>query len=178
MKTPSVTTVLSPWSDFSQVPSDVLDGAAERGKRVHALCAAWAQGLFAVPGQQDRGYFESFQRWFDAWVEEVIAVEAEYLSRHGYSGRPDLICRIKGDELASVVDFKTPLAVHRAWRPQLAAYRQLANECVCPTKRAFCLRLKRDGSRAIVDEELPETLDRDFRIFCYALAVWKFFNNT
>ena len=42
---PSVTQVLSPFADFSQIPEGVLEYASWRGTEVHRLCACYAKGL-------------------------------------------------------------------------------------------------------------------------------------
>ena len=79
MTYPSVTQVIGRYSDFSRVPPDVLEAAKERGTRVHQVCAAMAQGLW-VPDYCESGdapYIVSFEQWFEAVVEKVIAVEPE-----------------------------------------------------------------------------------------------------
>ena len=43
---PSVTQIISPWQDWSNVPPDRLEPAADRGSRAHDLFAAHCQGLW------------------------------------------------------------------------------------------------------------------------------------
>ena len=177
MRNPSVTEVLNPWTDFSGVDPETLENAAERGSRVHALCAEYARGgfpLIQVP--EDEGYFQSFCRWFNERVSEVVMIEQELEhSRHGFQGHPDLICRIVGDkEALTVVDLKTPITKHRAWELQLAGYYGLAQNHDFNVLRALSVRLKKDGSRALVDE--IDNPDLTYRTFLEALNVWKYFN--
>lgn len=176
---PSVTEALSPWSDFSGIREEVLEAAADRGKRVHSICAAMVQGLWVPKVPEDiAGYIESFRSWQEAALDKVLLSEAQLASTvYGYSGHPDLICRIRGDKHFTVVDFKTPIQTHRAWRPQLAGYWQLGAEEL-PTeeiKRVMTLRLKKDGSRPIINES-TDTLTYDLQVFLNALSVWKYFN--
>jgi len=177
MRYPSVTEVISPWTDFGSVDPDTLENAADRGRRVHALCAEYARGGFPlITMSEDGGYFQSFCRWLDERVAEVISVEQGFQhGRHGFQGHPDLICRIVGDrETLTAVDLKTPITKHRAWELQLAGYYGLAREHDFNVLRALSLRLKRDGSRALVDE-VPNP-DMVYRTFLEALNVWKYFN--
>lgn len=173
MKYPSVTHVLSPYNDFSRIPDSVLKKASEKGTRIHAACAAHALCL-PVPDlpDDDLGYYESFEDWFEASVAEVISVEQEYIDEKlGFMGHPDLVCRIKRCSFAvhTVVDYKTPATVSPSWRLQLAAYSHLTNAARC-----FSLRLNKDGKRAIVNE--VKNWQRDFSVFLNALSVWRYFN--
>lgn len=175
-KIPSVTKVLSPWSDFSMIPPDVLAMASERGSMVHRACGAMAKGVWApqVP-QEYAGYVESFSIWFRQAVVEALLVEPELVHPvYGYCGHPDLIVRIKGDNAYSLLDLKTPAVAYKSWRVQLAAYRELANANDCPIGRVFSVRLKKDGKLPIVNEFTGST-SGDFSIFLSCLQAWKFF---
>ncbi len=169
---PSVTTVLSPWSDFTKVPPDVLTRAAERGTRVHLACSNYVSG-FMVPNMtaDEQPYFNSFKRWFDATVDETISVEQEYrCDIHKFIGHPDIVCVLKGDSRICVVDLKTPRTTSPSWRLQLAAYAWLTK-----AHRCFSLRLSPEGKRALVDEATDWGHDLNF--FCNALAVWRYYHN-
>jgi hypothetical protein len=125
---PSVTQVLSIYQDFSNIPPATLDYATERGVAVHKACAAIALGLW-TPGLrlEWQAYVNSFARWFDQMVSEVVLVETRLTDRHfGYTGTPDFIFKIKNNVHLSVVDLKTPTARYKTWAGQLAAYLRLA----------------------------------------------------
>lgn len=174
MKYPSVTQVLSPWVDYSRVPPDVLERAADRGRRVHALCASYAQGLWIpeIP-EECAPYFESFTRWFDSSVEQVKAVEVELVDTvNGYCGHPDIICKIKGDKGLALPDIKTPQQEMKTWRIQLAAYKQLAITNRYQIDRVFSLRLDSKGGQVKITEYTDSATD--FAIFLSALTVWRF----
>lgn len=176
MKTPSVTTVLAPYSDFSNVRPDVLEAASERGSMVHRACGAMAKGVWAprVPDEY-AGYVESFSIWLHQAVEDVLLVEPELVHPvHGYCGHPDLIVRIKGDETYSLPDLKTPAVTYKPWRVQLAAYRELSEANGYPIGRVFSVRLKKNGKPPIINE-YTSSMTGDFSIFLSCLNVWKFF---
>lgn len=173
---PSVTRILSPWADFSRVPDDVLAHAAERGTIVHRACACRLKGLWSPPlAEECAGYVQSFASWAHV-VADVVLCEDELIDdREGYQGHPDLICRLHGDDVLTVVDFKTPLAKAKAWRPQLAAYRALAQAAGHDVQRLMSVRLRKDGGRPIVNESTA-TAAHDLAVFRNALACWKYFN--
>ena len=123
---PSVTKILSPYTDFSMVPEHVLSRATERGQKVHSICAGICQGLWIpeIP-EECAGYIRSFQRWFDEFVEEVIFVEKELMDpTYGFIGHLDFYGKLKGLGLA-LLDWKTPLALYKSWRLQMAGYHRL-----------------------------------------------------
>lgn len=123
---PSVTTILSPYVDFSMVPEHVLSRATERGSKVHAICAAILQGLW-VPeiDPECAGYIASFQAWKEQFVEEVIFVEKELTDpTYGFMGHLDFFGRLKRLGYA-LLDWKTPITLYKAWRLQMAGYNRL-----------------------------------------------------
>lgn len=177
MRLPSVTEVLSPWSDFSMVREDVLAAAAERGTRVHKACASIARGLWTPRPAEIAGYILSFETWFNI-VEEVIAVEAEFACQSfGFMGHPDLVVRIHGDEDLTLIDLKTPRAHMKSWCAQIAAYMCLVEAVkALPVKRGGSLRLNPEGKMPIFDELMPKEKVRGLEAFMGSLTAWKYFN--
>ena len=171
----SVTQVLGTFADFSKVRPDVLAHAAKRGTEVHQACAAYAKGLWILAlSAEAEPYFQSFRRWFDSMVEEVAAVEAELVDDVlGFKGHPDIIPRLKGDKLFSVIDYKTPAAKSRLWAAQLGAYKHLAEKAGYKIGRVATLRLKKDGSRALFDDY--PLAAQDFEAFFHALQAARWF---
>ena len=171
---PSVTQVIAPFADFSGIPEAVLDHACQRGTKVHAACAAIASGLFPVVDAETAGYVKSFREWFDSTVVVVVGVEMELLDRNlGYTGHLDLLCRIKGDKGLTVCDLKTPVTAHVLWKAQLAAYRHLCETNGYDVRRAFSLRLSREGKVPIVTEYVNH--GHDLAGFLAALSAWTYF---
>lgn len=174
MRLPSVTTVLAPYQDFSGVPASVLLAAADRGSRVHAICAAISRKLFVPAVPEDCApYVASFKGWFGTAVAKTVAVELEYsCDLYGYMGHPDGIYLLKGDDGLTLVDIKTPQAAVRIWKMQLAAYWHLAEKAGLDVRRALCLRLDKDGKRPRIDE-LNDRANA-WAAFLGALNAWKY----
>jgi hypothetical protein len=176
MSNPSVTQVLSPWSDFSKIPEDVLEYAAWRGTEVHRLCSIYARGLPIIGEIRPScaGFFLSFQQWVDTCVEKVHLVEAELAHpAYGYIGHPDLIVTIKGDPGPTLVDLKTPVIESPTWKGQLSAYDELAQVNGHEIYRVGVLMLKRDGGTAKFKEYKRD--GRDLAAFLSALTAYRFF---
>lgn len=176
IKYPSVTTVLGPWQDFSQVPPDVMQEAQDRGIMAHNLFASYALGLWipSIP-ENCAGYFDSFRRWFDGTVEEVVAVEERIVHPvYHFTGQLDLLCLIRGDAGLMLLDNKTPLTLYPSWRVQVAAYKKLADQKYPNITRTGSLRLSREGKRAKL-EEYSGTVERDFSIFLNCLSAFNYF---
>ena len=127
MNLPRVTALLSPYSDWSQIPPDVLDYASDRGTRAHAASLAYACGLWMSVDEDIAGYVESFKAWHDRYVVEVLAVEKELIHpKWNYVGHCDLIARVRGykaEPVIGLLDLKTPVGASLTWMGQLAAYK-------------------------------------------------------
>lgn len=181
MTLPSVTQIISTvgkhWLSFDNVPPDRLEFACQRGSDFHRLAALHAQKLWIdeVP-DSCVGFFRSFTAWFGEFVEEVILVEQPLVhpTLH-YRGTPDTILRIKGDTVLTLPDWKTPLALSRSWRLQLAAYRELARVNGYPVERVASLQPHPDGGRAKFTG-YTKSLTHDFAVFLSMLNTWRFFN--
>lgn len=177
MIVPSVTQVISPWSDFSMIPEKVLEVAAARGTLAHAVCLAYAQGLpsFGID-ESVQGYFDSFRRWFDHVVDEVLLVEERLVDPDfGFSGQPDIIVKAKHGEIL-FPDLKTPAAKSKSWRLQIAAYRHLAEKVKGITPdRCGSLRLNKEGKTPTMDW-YEGSYPQDMRRFLMAVELHRFFN--
>ena len=176
MNLPSVTTVLSPYTDFSGIMPNVLAAAAERGSRVHAACAAHAQGLWAdcFLRQEDTGFFKSFLDWSSRAVSEFHLTETELTdTRLGYMGHPDVIVKMSGEKELTVIDYKTPAAESKTWLPQIAAYAHLARSNGFDVRRGLCVRLRKDGGKAIVTQ--VDIDGEPWAAFLNALGAYRYF---
>lgn len=169
IKYPSVTTVLAKYQDFGNVPEDRLALAIDRGKAVHAYCAAYAQSLWMPEPKEYAGYCLSFRRWFDMMVVEVRSVEEQFVDEVlGFTGRPDFTGILKGDTGLAVTDWKTPLAINPMWDAQTAAYQHLTKAV-----RRGSLRLDPKGKPAKFKAYSNNT--GAFQAFHAALIAHKFF---
>ena len=144
---PSVTHILRPLTGCDYFRPE----HAERGTRVHAACAAYAQGLFVCDlYDSEKPYLESFMKWFDSVSPTVFLVEKRMVVPSlGYCGQVDLVLEIDG--MWWTVDIKTSQAKADWWRLQTAAYAELVRYNGFATKRAS-LRLKKNGSGCLFDE--------------------------
>ena len=176
---PSVTTILSPWSDFSMVPEHVLEAAAERGTRVHKACASVARGLWAPRPADIAGYLLSYDQWFNLIdKDKPMWIEEEFTSKLGFLGHPDFAGFYHGDDCLVVVDNKTPRARSLVWVAQLAAYGVLVEEKTgIQVKRCGSLRLNPEGKRPIFDELRPNERIRGLEAFMGSLTAWKYFKD-
>jgi len=179
--TPSVTQVISQvgqhWLNFSAINPEVLEKACTRGSDFHRLAALYAKKLWINEiSDSCVGFFKSFREWFEAMVEEVVLVE-EILVHPvlNYKGTPDIIIRIKGDQLLTLSDYKTPRVFSKSWRLQLAAYCELARVNGYPVQRVASLQPHPGGGRAKF-REYTESLTHDLAVFLSGLNWWRFFN--
>lgn len=177
----SVTNVLQMATDFSKIPADVLYHAAARGTTVHACCASHARRLwFKRPDDPiAAGMVESFVRWFDEWIDKTrpIYVERElHCPTFDFIGHPDIIAFFVMEDAPRVIDIKTPLALSRTWRGQLAAYRHLAKVNGIATGPPMALQLDRTGkmARGIVYPENESNMD--FSAFLNGLNFFRYFS--
>lgn len=177
---PSVTEVIGFCNSqaFANVSPERLEVASVRGQEFHQLAAAYLLSLpiLEVP-EECEGYFTSFRRWADSMVEEVVLVEERLVCpAYGFTGMPDLVCRLKGDDELVLGDYKTGQVASKGWRLQTAAYRYLAEKKLARIiTRTFSLQPRPDGKRAKF-LEYSKSLTPDFAVFLSALQVFKFFN--
>ena len=170
-----VTEALRPYQDFSFVNPDTLREAAERGSRVHALCEIALSGGDASCGEDEQPYVQNFLVFKERMIDEIVSVEERFYNDPlKFTGRLDLIARLKGDKGLSIIDFKTSAASQPTWRPQLAAYKILAEAAGHRISRVMALRL--GGKSPLVDESTA-TVQQDAAIFLCALRVHHYFKS-
>jgi hypothetical protein len=172
-----VTEVISDYSDFSMVPPDVLNMASERGTAVHALCAAYAKGIYTPVPEPYGGYLNSFMSWFDSEVYRVIDLERRFTHKaFGFTGQPDLIVVLYNGEIV-LIDLKTPVTKYKTWKAQLAAYLRLARAEYPGIKKAGSLRLNPDGKTATMDWLEPKEELVAFNAFLSKLNADRYFRS-
>lgn len=176
---PSTTEILSPYSGLENVPEKYLTIASERGTRVHTYCASIALGEW-IPSPEDdvKGYIESFKKWFNLFVNEVLLCEEEIEDKDlGYCGHPDLVVLSSKLNGIVLIDLKTPTSVKSTWGAQLAAYAQIIEKKKnINIGRLGSLRLKSDGRMAKFDEFTGQRSDC-FKAFFAALIAYNFFKS-
>lgn len=109
------------------------DGAADRGKMVHAWCEEYCEEV--IHGQEitqslpkdkaTRRACQEFLKWVEAYKVKPIATEAIVFSPDNeYAGTFDLLCWLtyKGKRVLTVVDFKTSNYFNQEFLAQVACY--------------------------------------------------------
>lgn len=171
---PSVTEIINIVST-AWIPSDFFtEEARERGSAVHAYCSNYALCRYCVPlPDKWSGYGESFARWADTYLIDVILTEKRLVAEDQFCGQPDLICSIKGQKGDGLVDIKTG-AKFASHPIQIAAYRALAKLSGFDTQWGGTLRLKPDGTMPLFDST-PNDFILDFNIFQSMLNIFNFY---
>ena len=120
------------------------------------------------------GYVDSYRRWFDLTVSEVLMVETRLVDMDFfYHGEPDLVIRAKNGGTI-LVDNKTPIQLAKSWRLQCAAYCALVSKNGIVLDGSGSLRLHPDGGIAKMD--LYDNSPNDFNMFLQALNLYRFFH--
>ena len=175
----SVTESLQPFTDFSQIPPDVLANATERGTRFHKWAECYLLDQWAPVSENIRGYVESLKQWRKIAVEETLFVEKEIICpQYQFMGHIDWIGRLKGDpeNFITVLDWKTPLVESKTWRIQLSAYWYLAKKLGLNVRRCAALMPRKDGKKAAL-KEYTEFQACHFNIFLSCLNCTRYFND-
>jgi len=169
MKWVSVTECLSILRRFEGIPDRILIQAAEEGTQVHKYCLAYAKGLYLPPPAELALAIGGFKRWFNTAVDQVLCVEEQLEDQNlCLTGRLDLIAKLKGERLYSVIDLKRASA---DWIVglQLAAYEHLASKRF---ERKFgpryALLIGKDGSTRMIPFQDPN----DFPVFLGILSAY------
>lgn len=170
----SVTEVLQPFSDFSKIPPAVLEAASIRGTATHDACANIARGLLVMNTPPEvEGYVNSFRRFFDLMVADVLLVEERQVDADfGLHGELDLLIKAKRGENI-LIDLKTPVSKIKSWRVQLALYRHLCLKNGYKVDRVGSLRLSPEGKIAKFDEYDNQAQDLTIGLQC--LNLYRFF---
>lgn len=174
---PRVTEVLHPYTSYNEVPQNILQHAAARGTRVHAICAGIANGAWITNeamGEECVGYVRSFEQWFDQYVEEVLLVEKRYIDKVlGYTGQIDFLIRAKNGTRC-LVDLKTSARPQKTYGIQMAAYSNLLDSEGIMVDRSMLVYLNKIGDEAKVVE--ASTWHKELHVFKCALTCYKYFH--
>lgn len=141
---PSVTSILSPLTDFSRVPPHVLQAAADFGKAVHRACELDDLGELDETTLDD-ALLPYLQAWRKFSAEHDVQWEQierpVYHATMRYAGTPDRFGKVNGRP--AVVDIKSTAQLYPSVGPQLAAY---ANALQNPYADRIAVQLKADGT--------------------------------
>jgi hypothetical protein len=184
---PSVTTVLSmleksglaTWRGHvgNQEADRISKEATDYGTAIHALVETVNRGQRCQLDADEQRYVAPYTAWFDEFVSTCVAAEKLLVSRRfRYAGTTDAIVVMRGDQTASIVDFKsskTDLA-QREWALQTAAYALAAEEDDIEIGRRIIVRIPKNDPERLYLTEFPEDeLLDDQRAFLAVLKVWR-----
>jgi len=171
---PSVTDIIGPYIDKTWFTEE----HTIRGSAVHNAIEAFLKGLFVIPLKEDyQPYFDSFRRWFDIAVDDVVMAEERLVDEDlGYCGQMDAILKLKGGDFdGTLADWKTSQSYQPWWRIQGESYRRLAEkEKLIVTDRSISVRLKKDGTGCLINENKYPA--QSWNVFQGLLNAHKFFN--
>lgn len=107
------------------------DEAAAFGTACHEVCGLAGEDediplAIADPAVGIIG--ADYTRWFNSVVVDVAGVEVPFVNEaEGYAGTIDLIARLKGDAVFTVIDLKTAVKLGPGYKMQTAAYFEAAH---------------------------------------------------
>lgn len=171
-----VTEVLLPYKNFDNVLDHVLKGACDRGSLVHDFCELYALNMcIQSPPEEVKPYFESFTKWFDEYVSDVLLTEERISDPELFlTGQFDLLCKIKGSDEVVLVDYKTPEIHEISWRLQMAAYSYLLRERRgIKVDRRISLRLDKEGKPPHIVEYMDHLNDE--RLYLNQIEIYRCF---
>jgi hypothetical protein len=164
LRVPSVTQILQPIAeDFGAVRADVLEAAADRGRKVHAaIDSLHKYGGFP---HEEFAHIDRYADWLSSsgFLHEASELVG-YSERWGYAGTADLVGTIGTERW--LIDIKTSAAVPRSVGPQTAAY---AAMLPAPADRRGVLHLRPDGCRLISLDDRG-----DWGVFLSCLTIHRF----
>ena len=165
------------YTGYEHVPTHILEKAAIRGTKVHALCAGIAKGHWipdGMIGEDLLGYVQSFRQWSDEHVDEYLIVEKRYSDEElGYTGQVDFVIKGK-DGKSYLVDLKTSAIPQKTHAIQMAAYERLLWKENIIVTGAILVYLSKEGEYPKLNR-LDEMCE-ERKIFYSALECWKYFN--
>jgi len=174
-----VTEILGRYTNLSSIPQSVLENAADRGKRVHALCEKYLKNphefhpfLIEIIDDDCKGYFQSFLRWYEnAKFTPFIIEKRLYDHELKITGQIDLIGSYDANpEELILVDFKTPQNSSKTWNLQTAAYKMLAQtDLSLEIDRRACLQLDKNGKTPRFVEFFDHEKDEELFLSAYDL---------
>lgn len=177
-RVPSVTQILKGVGivDYSHIPADVLNAAADRGTRAHLACQFLLEGTLDWDTVADDifQYVRGCEKFLKETGFKADAANLEHQGVHTINGmsygyRWDAVGEMNGMNV--LLDFKCTANEEKHWGVQLAAYDLAAYSADRKIRKRFVLRLLKDGGYRVV----PFADVKDYEVFKWALGVqsWK-----
>jgi hypothetical protein len=157
-----VSDILKPFTNFGGIDEKVLNRKAALGTRIHEAIEQEIKGNFPVVDINEAGYLQSFHKWRVAVQPTFLETEKRYYcDRIMLTGSIDALSKLKGEEEAVLIDFKTSVKENPiTWPMQAHLYHYLIREStkmIIP--RSLFVKLDRYGGMPKVFEyKLDATL--------------------
>lgn len=165
---------------FAGVPTAIMDAAKARGTAVHLACQLDDENDLDESSLDDgtRAYLHQYRTWKVFNKSQLIWWEKRlHHPRMPYNGQPDLFHWVSAAR--TLTDFKTSEDEDPCTVIQLAAYRELINECWCPgnetgpVQSVMSLHLRKDSLPRVHVYTEAELRDA-WHDFVGALRVYEF----
>lgn len=169
---PSVSDIIAPLSDFSDISPATLEYAAARGIAVHSACEQLDYGIdlenIEELDPETAPYVGAYINWKRDFQIEVL--HSEYMvhdSKYEFCGTVDRICRLYGrPDDPWIVDIKTTATYNYSnalkWHQQLWLYNKALADMEHTDYDPYAvavLQLKKDGTYRFISEyELSNTI--------------------
>ena len=171
---PRVSRILRVLDDaYAGVPQAAMDRAAERGEQLHRLCLTYLASLDGVHEEPAVGpayepAYQAFVKWCTDNAVLVVAVEERSKNtQHGYTGTPDALVIVNGEEV--LIDLKFTASILRINKVQIQAYWKL--EHYKTAKRARLIHIGPVTGELKVHNIAKNP--SDWCAFLNALSVWR-----
>lgn len=178
MDYPRVTEILRSYSSIQYINKDILEKAAARGTKVHALCAAMAKDDWIPEDLIDeelRGYVKSFKQWAELQVDKFVIIEKRFADDElKFTGQIDMVIKGKADGELYLVDLKTGISPQKTYPVQMGAYEYLLNSHQVHVRGTFLVYLNKDGEYPNI--QFFEDLTEEKSVFLSALECWHYFH--
>lgn len=169
-----VSAISSAFASYGKVPQNILDRAACRGSKVHALIFNHLSDIpnteedFLFQEESLQGYFESFLKFWKPYEKGAIGLQETELMDPSLkiSGTPDLVLRHKHKTI--LFDWKATSAIGKHWQIQAEGYCYLLKIVEgISLDEIFFVRLVKDGKEAEIASYRPhcDTFLKAFELY-------------
>lgn len=173
VQVPSVTQILEPLNDFSQIRPEVLEAARQFGQHVHEACDLYDRGDldWAALDPSLVPYVEAWKLFLDDSGAIVVSSETQvYHAKLAYAGSPDKV--LAWGNRVVIPDLKATAVVPKTVGAQTAAYAE-AYHAMHGGKRPerYCIHLQAGKYTSHARKD-----PADWSLFVSALNCWRFKN--